>query len=277
MATQLPVIGGHEEGFGATRRRDAWWAGPSLVALSLLSFIAYVTWAMLQAGHYYAAPYLSPLYSPVVFTYEAAPGSAPLSMALFGSWPEAWPSFLPASPAFFILLFPASFRMTCYYYRKAYYRALTASPPACSVGPLAATRRQYRGETAWLLFQNLHRYALYVALVFIGILAHDAWLSFFREGRLGIGVGSLVLTLNVVVLSSYTLGCHSLRHLIGGRENCLSRGRQGLRYRLYCQVSHLNSRHQRFGWMSLFGVMATDLYVRLVSMGVLKDFNTWDL
>ena len=30
-----------------------------------------------------------------------------------------------------------------------------------------------------------------------------------------------------------------------------------------------------FAWVSLFWVAVTDLYVRLVSMGVITDLNTW--
>ena len=39
----------------------------------------------------------------------------------------------------------------------------------------------------------------------------------------GIGVGTLVLAANVVLLGGYTLGCHSLRHLVGGGVDELSR------------------------------------------------------
>ena len=39
----------------------------------------------------------------------------------------------------------------------------------------------------------------------------------------GIGVGTLVLALNVVLLGGYTLGCHSLRHLVGGFLDQLTR------------------------------------------------------
>ena len=32
----------------------------------------------------------------------------------------------------------------------------------------------------------------------------------------GIGLGTLVLAVNVILLGGYTFGCHSLRHLVGG-------------------------------------------------------------
>ena len=43
---------------------DAWWVEPALVVLVLGGFSVYATWAALQNAHYYAAPYLSPFYSP---------------------------------------------------------------------------------------------------------------------------------------------------------------------------------------------------------------------
>lgn len=274
MATKLTVIGGHEDGYGATQRRDTWWLEPALIFAGLSAFLVYVNWAIFQAGHYYVEPYLSPFYSPVLFTLPTAAGAAPESLAWFGTWPAWWPSFLPPSPAFFVLMFPATFRLTCYYYRKAYYRAFVGSPPACAVGPMAG-KRKYSGETTFLIFQNLHRYALYFALAFIVLLAHDAYLSFFRGGEFGVGVGSIVLTLNVVFLGSYTLGCHSVRHLIGGRDDCMSCGQDTLKYVSWKKVSWLNARHMLFAWTSLFWVAFCDVYVRLVSMDIITDFNTW--
>ena len=38
------------------------------------------------------------------------------------------------NPALLVLPFPLTFRLTCYYYRKAYYRAFFWSPPACRQG-----------------------------------------------------------------------------------------------------------------------------------------------
>ena len=91
-------------------------------------------------------------------------GAAPVAHAWFGDVAELVAGdVIPLSPAILILVFPGAFRFTCYYYRKAYYRSFAGSPPGCAVGPLAG-KRTYRGETALLLFQNLHRYALYFAL-----------------------------------------------------------------------------------------------------------------
>ncbi len=257
-----------------TQRKDKWWVGPLLTLMGLSAFGIYSTWAAFQGNHYFYGSYLSPLYSPVLFTFLEAPGAAPLAHAWFGLWPTWWPDFLPSSPALLILAFPLSFRATCYYYRKAYYRSFFAAPPACSVESFP--QKNYKGETTLLLIQNFHRYAMYIALVFIGILYYDAFISFFRNGELGIGVGSVILLINATLLGLYTTGCHSLRHVIGGRLNSFSCGNCAkVSHSLWSKVSFLNARHMLFAWISLFWVGFTDLYVRLVSMGIITDYNTW--
>ena len=273
MSTQV-LSSGHVQGFGATLRKDRWWVAPLLTCVGLGGFVVYTTWAAFQGNHYWYGTYLSPLSSPLFFIDPTAAGSAPLEHALFGTWPTWWPAILPASPAFFILLFPGSFRVTCYYYRKAYYRAFFATPPGCAVGPL--NKKPYRGETRLLLFQNLHRYAMYFAIIFIFILYYDAFMAFFREGKFGVGVGSLVLLLNATLLGCYTFGCHSFRHLIGGKLDCFScDATKQVRHGAWKKVSFLNSHHMLFAWLSLFWVGFADFYVRMVSMGIFHDFSTW--
>lgn len=254
-------------GMGQTRRRDAWWVQPLLVFLGLSSFIVYATWAALQNAHYHFGPYLSPFYSPEIF------GDSP--HALFGPKPSWWPGLIPFSPAFLILWAPGGFRFTCYYYRGAYYKAFWADPPNCAVGE---PRKSYWGERSFpLIIQNIHRYFLYLALVFIVLLAHDVWKAMWFKDlatgqvKFGIGVGTLVLAANVVFISFYTLGCHSFRHLIGGKRDRISEA--GLAKAAYDCSSCLNRRHQRWAWCSLFSVMFADVYVRLCSMGIFTDFR----
>jgi len=276
MATHLPVIGGHAEGFAKTTRTDDWRSGPAITLLVFLTFVVYTTWAALQGNHYFVDPYLSPFYSPVLFTEPTVAGAAPTSHAWFGNVPSWWPSRLVSfAPTMLILVFPGSFRFTCYYYRKAYYRSFAGSPPACAVGPLAG-RRPYRGETAILVFQNLHRYALYAGLFLLMALWWEALAAFFRHGRFGVGVGTIMMIVNAALLSSWTLGCHSWRHLIAGRRDCFSCG-QGMsaRYQVWRGSSWLNERHMLFAWCSLVWVVLTDVYVYLVSSQVVRDWNTW--
>ncbi|OGQ26804.1 MAG: hypothetical protein A3I75_03665 [Deltaproteobacteria bacterium RIFCSPLOWO2_02_FULL_50_16] len=266
--------GGHAARLGANRRTDLWWIAPLLIFLGFSAFGVYTAWAAFQGQHYYAHPYLSPFYSPVIFVNTAAAGAAPLEHAWLGLWPDWWPAILPASPAFFILIFPLIFRGTCYYYRKAYYRSFFATPPGCSVGPIP--QKNYKGETFLLVVQNLHRYTMYIALCFVVILYYDAFVAFFKDGRFGCGVGTLVLLINATLLGLYTTGCHVVRHIVGGRLNSFGSCECGsLQYGVYQKVSFLNSHHMGLAWVSLFWVGFTDIYVRLVSMGILTDLNTW--
>ena len=47
--------------------------------------------------------------------------------------------------------------------------------------------------------------------------------NYWILGLLGIGVGTLVMIVNPILLGCYTLGCHSLRHLVGGRLDAISK------------------------------------------------------
>src|SRR5437867_3012624 len=199
--------------FGETSRSDAWWVAPLVTFIILLGFIVYATWAALQGTHYTWGPYLSPFFSPEIF------GDSP--HAWFGVKPNWWPGWLPFSPALLILWAPAGFRLTCYYYRGAYYKAFWADPPSCAVGE---PRKSYLGERYLpLVLQNIHRYFMYLALLFLVVLSFDAIHAFWFDGSFGVGIGSLVLTLNVVLLGGYTFGCHSFRHLVGGCLDQLTR------------------------------------------------------
>src|SRR5262249_38707590 len=151
-------------------------------------------WAAFQAEHYTFGPYLSPFYSPELF------GDSEHSW--FGPKPAWWPGWLFFSPALLILWGPAGFRVTCYYYRGAYYKAFCADPPACAVGE---PRHSYWGERSLpLVLQNVHRYFLYLALLFLIFLASDVYKAlWFMDPvtgivHFGIGIGTLVLLVNVI-------------------------------------------------------------------------------
>jgi hypothetical protein len=240
--------------FGGTLRRDAWWAGPVATVLVLAAFVAYANWRTFEGTAYQWEAYLSPFYSPLLDV----------------SWFHAM-GLTFVTPAMLILAGPLSFRFTCYYYRKAYYRAFVWDPPACAVGERSPHR--YRGETHLLVFQNLHRFAMYVAVVFLVLLWKDALHAIFgwRDG-VHVGLGTLVMLTNVVFLSGYTFGCHSVRHLIGGSVNSYSTAPMGkLRHELWKLSTKLNERHMLFAWLSLFSVGLTDFYIRMVASGAFQD------
>ena len=139
-------------------------------------------------------------------------------------------------------------------------------------------RKSYRGEQSFpLILQNIHRYFLYAALLFLLFLVHDVWKALWFVNpstgavAFGVGVGTLVMALNVVLLSGYTFGCHTLRHLVGGRVDRLSE--HPLRAKSFACVSCLNRRHMRWAWPSLVSVAFTDLYIRLCSMGIWTDLR----
>lgn len=243
---------GGRERFGSTLRRDAWWLELLPVVILLGGFGIYATLRALEGRFYEWGPYLSPFYSPLIDPHHR--------------W---W----PFSPALLILAAPLGFRVTCYYYRKAYYRAFFLDPPACAVGEAKA--RGYRGETAFpFILQNAHRYFLYLAILFLVFLWRDAIRAFSFDGRIGVGVGTLVLLTNVTLLTLYTFSCHSLRHLAGGRIDCFSCVAFGRRrYGAWRRLSLLNERHMLFAWASLISVGLADYYVRLVSAGIIRDLR----
>jgi hypothetical protein len=251
---RLPVV----SGFGQTLRKDNWWAGPLVTFLVLSSFIVYATYRAFEGKFFYVgasphdAVYLSPMYSPYI---DASGFGIPL-----------------LTPAMLILPFPGAFRFTCYYYRKAYYRSFAMTPPACAVGARAPGK--YNGEKKLLLFQNLHRFALYFALLFLVFLWHDFYKSLWFDGKFGLGVGSLVILANVSFLSLYTFSCHSFRHLVGGSIDSYSEAPLGmLRHKIWNTVSKLNINHMAFAWISLLGVMFCDFYVRMVATGAITDLR----
>ena len=263
VAPGLPATGtapGRDRGaglrmpLGASERSDASWVKPLAQALGLAILLGYANWAaFLGADHYHyieqGRHYLSPFYSPYVH-------------------PDWLPSFI--SPALLILIFPLGFRATCYYYRKAYYRVFFADPVECAVGE---PRKGYCGELKFpFILQNLHRFFLYAAIVFLFILWYDVFLAFRIGGSFAIGGGSLAILASTGLITFYTLSCHSLRHLVGGKLDCFSCAvAGGPRLKTWSAVSWLNSHHMAWAWWSLLAVCFGDFYVRMCSMGLIHD------
>ncbi len=244
-----------------TLRRDRWWLPPLATFTVFTAFVVYASWRAFEGAHYYSAPYISPLYSPCL-TDRCVAGSSD-----FGQ-PFSW---WQLSPALIVLIFPLGFRLTCYYYRKAYYRAFWLSPPACAV---AEPHGSYSGETRLpLILQNVHRYFWYAAVLVTMVLTYDAILGFRNEhddwGHLGLG--TVIMVVNVALIWLYTLSCHSCRHIVGGRLRHFSK--HPIRYRLWTWVSRLNKDHAQYAWYSLFSVALTDLYIYLLATGTISDLR----
>jgi hypothetical protein len=254
--TPLKPTGTAQQGFGRTSRTDNWLIAPTAVALGFGAFIVYTLfsaflWGPLFSVAYQADGYLSPFFSPLIGV-----GSLP-------SW---------FSPAILILWIPLGFRTTCYYYRKAYYRSYFADPPACAVGEPAIHRR-YKMESAFpFVLQNLHRIFLYLAFIPLFFLWLDAFFALRPDGAWRLGLGNVILFVNVVLLSGFSLSCNSLRHLAGGRLDCFSCSlRTRTQYSAWRRLTSLNVNHMRWAWASLISVALADLYVRLLAMGVFVD------
>jgi hypothetical protein len=243
-----------------TLRKDRWWRQPAINFTVLAVIVIYLTWASLVNRDYFWNPYISPLYSPCLAT-TCTEGSGM-------SW-IPWISWL--APAVLIIWIPMGFRLTCYYYRKAYYRAFWSAPAACAVREPHA---KYSGETRFpLILQNLHRYFFWIALILNVILTWDAILGFRNhDGAWGhMGLGTLVLVVNAAFLWLYSMSCHACRHAVGGRIKHFSK--HPIRYWMWTQVSKLNTRHMEIAWISLFWVSFTDLYIRLVASGTITDLR----
>ena len=224
------------------------WLYPTFVVAALSAFAIYAVWIVFFQPAGYLAPYLSPFDSPLVRVGPIPPGV----------W-VAWAPF--------------AFRLTCYYYRKAYFRSFFWHPRSCAVPE--PSRGQYRGETVfpWVL-NNFHRFAFYATVVQVAFLWFDAIVAFDFGGRFGIGLGSALMLVNVVLLSAYTFGCHAFRHLAGGNLDCFSCSATArARFRLWKGVTVLNVRHDRWAWASLASVLLTDIYIRLLMNHALIDLR----
>ena len=265
-ATATPVAIGRPRGGPdrPTLRQDRWWVQPLVTVTVLTAFVVYSTWAIFVNKDYYVGAALhrdliSPFYSPCIAS-SCVPGAR--GTLVYASW---W----HITPALIVMGGPLGFRLTCYYYRRAYYRGFWQSPPNCAV---ADGHRRYTGESRFpLVLQNIHRYFFLIGLIFNVILTIDAVMAFRMPGAGGIGVsvGTLVLCVNAILLWFYSLSCHAARHLCGGHVRTFST--HPLRQRLWKILTPLNARHMQYAWASLVFVALTDLYVRLVAGGVFMD------
>jgi hypothetical protein len=236
---------------------------PAVTFVALTAWVIYSTVRVFLQENYWVSEhhYLTPYYSPCV-----SDGCIPAA-SHFGQYLPDHPLIPYAAFSLPLLLI---FRLTCYYYRKAYYRSFWLSPPACAV---AEPHGKYTGETRFpLIFQNIHRYTFYAAFVITAINTYDAILAFGGEDySFGIGLGNLILVGNVIMLWFYTLSCHSCRHVTGGRLRNFSK--HPIRYRWWTFVSRLNTRHARYAWITLGTLFITDAYIMALAAGWITDLR----
>jgi hypothetical protein len=247
-------LSGSTLSWSAFTGRLPWWAGSVTTVAILGAFTVYSIYIVFfEPVAEYGGYLLSPMYSPPVPS------------------PVDW-----LSPAIFVLWIPLGFRLTCYYYRKAYYRAFLWDPPNCSSKAQQREPRSaenYDGERNFWVFNNVHRYFLYGSIVVVVFLWLEAIRAFFPDG-FGITVGSLLFLLNIVLLSGYTFGCHAMRHLVGGKVDCYSCVRGGnARRKAHHWVTRWTNRHMFWAWVSMFSVWGADVYVRLLMANVITDLR----
>ena len=254
--TPLKPAGTAPRGLGRTARTDAWTIAPTAIGLGLAVFIVYALfsafiWGPVFGAGYEADGYLSPFFSPLIGV-----------------------GFLPAwlSPAIFVLWIPLGFRTTCYAFRRAYYRSYFADPPACAVGEPVVHRRYAMEARFPFILQNLHRIFLYLQFIPLAFLWLDAVLALHPDGVWRLGLGNVILFADLVLLTGYSLSCHSLRHFVGGRLDCFScTARNRARRSLWQRLSDLNGNHIRLAALSLLAVGLADLYIRLLAIGLFND------
>ena len=223
-----------------------YWVEPTFTVLALGLFGLYTLWLVFFQSSGQFHNYLSPFFSPT----------------------ESWG--VKVLPAIWVLWSPLLFRATCYYYRKEIYRGFFHDPVSCSV---PESRKYYFGETRFpFSWTNLHRWFWYVAVIVLVFLWIDAVQAFIFNGHFGIGLGSIIMLINVLLLTAYTFSCHAFRHLIGGRRDCFSCAlKPRTSYTLYQRVTAWNARHGLYAWVSMFTVWGTDVYIRLLISGVIHD------
>ena len=264
---KLPVL----NGLGRTNRIDNWLRQPLAMGIALTAAMIYTAVRLFlypDTIHYEVngATVMSPIFSPNVLEWE-----------LFGlkEWGETdAPSWVNA--AILVLWIPFGFRGTCYYMRRVYYRTFFASPVACWVDePEINKKIGYKGEKRLFIFNNLHRYFLYAAMIILVIKWWDVTHTLhFTEGAAqgwGICIGTLVMGFEAFLLTMYVTSCHALRHLAGGVLDRWTSPIAKLRGKLFGRISVLNRSHGFWFWTSLTFVFLGDLWVLAVDAGMVSD------
>ena len=260
---KLPVL----NGLGRTNRIDNWLNKPIAMGLGLTAAMLYTAWRLFLfpesiSYELEGSKVMSPIFSPNVLEWE-----------LFGlkEWGETdAPSWVNA--AVLVLWIPFGFRGTCYYMRRVYYRTFFASPVACWVDePEINKKLGYKGEKRLFIFNNLHRYFLYAAMIILVIKWWDVTHTLHFEEGWGFSFGTFIMGTEAFLLTMYVTSCHALRHLAGGSLDRWVSGISALRGKLFKQISVFNRSHGFWFWTSLVFVFLGDLWVLAVADGRFND------
>lgn len=260
------------QGSFSNHLKYTWWFKPLLQGLVIIIFVAYTTATLFFSsvfGDGKFGNYRSPIFDIDV----------PQSVLNALHWPANNP-FLPT--ALLVLWVPIGYRATCYYMRRIYYRSFFGNPPACATNGVDFRRGKYTGERFLpFILNNYHRYFLYAAIV----VALIHWIELpnaFNMGtsshyQFGIGVGTIIIALDTLLLTFYVLSCHAFRHLFGGGSNCYScSSLKTAEHKTWKVISVLNEYHGTFFWLSLISVMVADFYIRLLVPGNVFGFTIHD-
>jgi hypothetical protein len=233
-------------------RNWPWWGAPALTAFWYTAFVVYATWSVFDQVNVVVYPYVSPFFSTWI-------GFGLIKIPIIGI-------LIPI-----LAVIPLGLRGSCYYYRKSYFRSFFWDPPACAIRELK--RGKYRGETRfpWVL-NNYHRYFLILSIIVLIFLWVDVVHAFIYHGSFFVGLGSVIMLLNVILLSLYTFTCHSFRYLMGGWVDTFSRtAGGGLWHQTVMLLNRMNPRHGLYAWVSMFSVALTDVYIRLLMAGLFHE------
>ena len=209
--------------FGQTSRKDTWWLAAAALVDLLRDRLRVPGLDDLLADHYWVAALPHP--AGLAAVLRRGPARHPRATAS----PPGGRRACRSSPALFIALFPAGFRLSCYYYRGAYYKALWARPARLR-RRRAPPRVPGRAKPP-LIVMNIHRYFLYFGIALVFFLTYDVILA----TRFPVAAGRqrdhlrhrprapCIMAANVVFVALYTFCCHSFRHLVGGVLDIFSR------------------------------------------------------
>ena len=129
----------------------------------------------------------------------------------------------------------------------------------------------YGGEKRLFIFNNLHRYFLYAAMIIIVIKWWDVTHTLHFDAGWGFSFGTFIMATEAFLLTMYVTSCHALRHLAGGSLDRWVSGISAFRGRLFKRISVFNRSHGFWFWTSLGFVFLGDLWTIAVAEGHISD------